>query len=192
MASTVLGILFVWLLSRGDGRGWPVGVVMAIFAGWVYWRKEIYGQTALNVAFFVMQLYGWWRWSGGKESDMRRSARLLKWRERALLLAVWLLATEALRRVLLSLEGDQVALDAFAAVGNLIGQALIVVGFAECWLIYLTVDVVLVVVNWREDLYFLTGLYLLYCGLAWNGWREWTRDRREEKRTSSATTATDS
>jgi nicotinamide riboside transporter PnuC len=65
-------------------------------------------------------------------------------------------------------------LDAFATVGSLLGQALIVAGFAECWLAYLAADVALVVVSARADLRFYLVMYLVYCGLAWNGWREWT------------------
>lgn len=185
--ATVLGIFSVWLLSRGDGRGWPVGTLMVVFAGWVYWQQNIRGQAYLNIVFFVMQLIGWRRWASGSEPDMRRSSRRLTARERGILVVGWLLATLTLSE-LLTLHGSRFSLsDAFAVVGSLLGQALIVAGFAECWLAYLAVDVVLVALSVRADLQFYTIMYLIYCGLAWQGWRQWTRDRREGKRNAAST-----
>jgi nicotinamide mononucleotide transporter len=187
IVATFLGILAIWLLARGDGRGWPVGVAGSVCAGWVYWRQNIRGQACLQVVFFVLQLLGWYRWARGEESDPRRSSRLLGWSQRAVLLAGWLLGTWALG-LLLASQGSRFSLaDAFAVVGSLLGQCLIVAGFAECWLAYLAADVVLVALSVRAEQYFYLAMYLVFCVLATQGWREWTRDDREAKRNGAST-----
>ena len=182
MVATVLGILSVWLLARGNGRGWPLGVLWAVVVGASYWMEGIRGQAALSVYFLVAQLIGWKRWASGQEEDMRRVARLMKTSERCLTALAWVIASGALTVLLDTSNSRFPALDAFATVGSLIGQALIVAGFAECWLVYLLADVALVALSVQASLWGYVLMNGVYCGLAWQGWREWTRDGREEKR----------
>lgn len=182
MVATVLGILSVWLLSRGNGRGWPVGVLWAVVVGASYWMEGIKGQAALSVYFLVAQLIGWKRWASGQEQDMRRVARLMKSFERSLTILAWLVASAVLTVLLDTSHSRFPVLDGFATVGSLIGQALIVAGFAESWLVYLLADVALVALSLQASLWGYVLMNGVYCGLAWQGWREWTRDGREEKR----------
>lgn len=182
MVATVLGILSVWLLARGNGRGWPVGVTWAVVVGASYWMEGIRGQAALSAYFLVAQLVGWRRWAQGREPDMRRASRRMSGPETLLCLLCWAVAS-ALLADLLSASGSRFPfLDSFATVGSLIGQALIVAAFAECWLVYLLADVVLVALSVRAGLWGYVVMNGVYCGLAWQGWREWTREVREERR----------
>ena len=184
--AAVLGLLYVWLLARGDSRGWPVGCLTALLSGAVYWIGNIWGQVYLNAFFFALQVVGWWRWGRGKrsETDMRDSSRLLTGKERLLLLVAWLLAS-ALLGALLTVQGSRwIWLDAFATVGSVLGQIMIVVGFAESWLVYLAADLVLVALSVAARMDFYAVMYLVYCGLAWQGWRGWTRDRQAESETT--------
>jgi nicotinamide mononucleotide transporter len=180
--AAVLGVASVRLLSRGDGRGWPVGVAMVIVSGIVYWLENIKGQALLNVYFLVAQLIGWRRWARGDEPDLRRSARRLSPLPAALLGLSWMAATAVTAGLLRLGESRHVELDAFASIGSLLAQALIVAGYAETWLVYLLVDMVLVVLSVKAELWFYVAMYLVYCVLAWQGWRAWTREVREEKR----------
>lgn len=182
LVSTFLGIVSVALLARGDGRGWPVGGLWALLCGVVYWLENIQGQAALQVYFLVAQLIGWRRWAKGTEPDLRRGARLMTRKERALTIAAWLVATVCLAALLKKGGSKFVELDAFTTIGSLLGQALIVAGFAESWLAYLAVDVLLIGLSVQAELWPYVAMYLVYCALAWQGWRGWTRDAREEKR----------
>lgn len=180
--ATVLGILSVWLLARGNGRGWPVGVAWAVVVGASFWMEGIRGQAALSAYFLVAQLVGWRRWSQGREIDLRRSARVMTWPGRALCLLVWGLASAGLAQLLTTSGSRFPGLDSFATVGSLIGQALIVAAFAESWIAYLLADVALVALSFQAGLWGYVLMNGVYCALAWQGWREWTRDVREKKR----------
>lgn len=177
LLSTVLGLISVWLLAKGDGRGWPLGVMMVLLSGVLFWYRNIQGQALLNLYFLFAQLIGWRRWSIGQKQDMRETARRLQTRGRIALLVFWLSSSWLVARLLAFNNSEHVELDALATVGSLLAQALIVARFVETWPLYLVVDIVLVGLSVRSELWFYAFMYAVYCVLAWYGWCEWTRDR---------------
>lgn len=178
----VLGLVSVAWLARGDGRGWPLGAVMVLLSGWVFWESRLWGQAALSLVFLVAQLAGWRRWVRGMRVDLRQRSRRLTWAGVVAGVTLWLAGTWPLAHVLEAQNGRLVWWDALATSGSLLAQGLIVAGFAESWLIYLVVDLVLVALSWRAELPLMAVMYSVYCGLAWQGWREWTRDHPEGAR----------
>ncbi len=184
LLATVIGLVSVALLARGDGRGWPVGAIWAALSIWLYLLSGIYGQAALSLYFLAAQFVGWRRWWKGEERDLREVSRTLSLQGRVRLGLGWLAGT-ALLALALDLGASRFpALDAFATVGSLIGQALMVVGVAEAWPVYLLADLVLVALSLRADMWFYAAMYVIYCGLAWQGWRGWTRDQSGERETA--------
>lgn len=176
VASTVLGLVAVALLTVGNGRGWFVGVVTIVMMGIVYLIRSLYGSALLQVYFLVTQLWGWWRWRKGKEKDLRFLSRRLSARRRLLSVLVVGVGTVVAAHILQSVGGAWAWWDGFVTSGSILAQTLMVLNFGECWLWWVVVDVVYVGLMWRSELWSYTLLYLVYCGLALKGWREWTRD----------------
>lgn len=180
--SFVFGLISVAQLARGDGRGWPVGVVMIVLSGWVYWKTLLFGSALLQLYYLPTQLIGWYRWAKRGNADLRQSKRTMNLGQRLLLVCGWMLATLAGRWFLAGQGGVFPELDAFVTVGSLLGQTLIVWGFVEAWPIYLAVDVVSVILYLWTDLYYYAVMFLIFCGLATQGWWKWTRESSIEKR----------
>lgn len=176
VVSTVLGLLAVALLTVGNGRGWFVGVVSILMTSVVYVAHSIYGSALLQVYFLLTQLWGWWSWRKGEEQDLRLVSRTLSVRRRLLSVILVAMATVAAAHILQSVGGQSVWWDGFVTSGSVVAQTLMVLNYGECWLWWVVVDVVYVGLSWRSELWSYTLLYLVYCGLALNGWREWTRD----------------
>lgn len=188
IVTTVLGFVSVALLARGDGRGWPVGLVMVSLSGVLYAYRNIQGQAMLQLYFLVAQLVGWRRWRQAPQQDLRGRARRLSAPQRLAVVLFWLLSSWLTVHLLEANHSDYVELDALATVGSLIAQALIVAGFAENWLLYLAVDIVLVGLSLQAGMGFYAVMYAGYCVLAWYGWCEWTRDLRLKSETSPSET----
>lgn len=180
--AALLGLFYVILLARGDGRGWSLGVAAACLAVCIYYQRGLWGQVALNFVFLGLQLWGWWAWIKAKGSDLRKQCRRLKHREGFVVAVIWVLGT-GLGKSLLTLWGGQmVLLDALTTSGSLLGQVLLVLGVVEAWLLYLVCDILLVILNLRVGLDFYALMYVAYCGFAWMGLRSWTRDLKTGER----------
>lgn len=177
--ATITGIISVYLLSVGNGRGWSLGAVMITLSGLVYVARSLYGFATVQLYFLVTQFLGWRRWRLGEEKDLRKSNRALAPRFfLGLCLAltgVWMVAAQ----VLLLVNGVAVWADAFVSVGSLAAQTLMVAGYRECWLLWLAVDIVATVLSYDQGMGAFVLLYLYFCVMAVNGWREWTRDAEE-------------
>lgn len=184
VVATVVGLVSVAMLARGDGRGWVVGSVWAVLSCALYLLTRIYGQAALQLYFLVAQFLGWRKWRRGEEEDLRATARTLPGRGQVAVALGWLVSSALLASLLDLGQSRFPYLDAFATVGSLVGQALMVVGLAEAWLVYLLADIVLVALSLQAEMPFYAVMYLVYCGLAWQGWRGWTRDRSPERETA--------
>lgn len=186
VSATLFGLLSVYLLTIGDGRGWSLGVIWIVLTGVVFASQGLFGSTLLQVAFLLFQGLGWWRWSQGAEKDLRVASRGLGRRKLAGLIlfwaGCWLLTLQALSAV----EGSQPLADSFCTIGSLLAQTLMVYGYRECWVVWLLVDLVYVVVCGISGLIVFAVLYLLFSLLAIHGWREWTRDRPPGKRMDKA------
>lgn len=174
--STVAGLISVALLAGGNGKGWSVGAVTIILMGWVYFARALFGSALLQVFFLGTQLVGWKRWRDGSEEDLRTRSRLLTPRMRWLSVALVLVTTALGTKVLEHWGGRAALWDSFVTSGSLAGQSLMVLGFGECWLWWLAVDLVYIVLMWQQGIYSYAVLYAVYCLIAVRGWREWTRE----------------
>ena len=174
--ATLTGILAVYLLSVGNGRGWPIGLVNVLLSGLVYYDSGVDGSTFLQVFFFGTQVWGWSRWRSGEEKDLRASSRSLpKWALcilLCLLAGAWLVGFEILQ----ARESASTYTDAFVTPASVLAQILMVLSYWESWPLWLVVDIVFVVQSWEQELWAFVLLYLVYCGMAIRGWSQWTRE----------------
>ncbi len=51
---------------------WPAGVVNGIFFLVLFARARFFADSALQVVFIVLGLYGWWYWLRGREGRAER------------------------------------------------------------------------------------------------------------------------
>lgn len=174
--ATVAGILAVYFLSVGNGRGWPLGLVNVVLSGIVYYDVGVDGSTLLQIFFFVTQLWGWARWHSSEEKDMRTSSRTLS--KSALLILfiflsiTWVIGVEFLQ----ARESLSPHTDAFVSLASVLAQTLMVLNFWESWPLWLVVDLVFVVQSWQQKLWAFVVLYLVFCLMAIKGWSQWTRE----------------
>jgi nicotinamide mononucleotide transporter len=177
--ATILGLLSVYLLSVGNGRGWFIGMLMIVVSGAVFLGRSFHGSAALQLFFLVTQFVGWRNWRNGDQKDLRLSSRSLTKRQVAKLLGGGLVCWILLIPILQQTGGVSAWADGFATTGSILAQTLMVLRYRECWLVWLVVDVVYVGLMAQQTLYFFFLLYLVFCATAWNGWRQWTRDLEE-------------
>lgn len=58
----VLGVANVTLVVRRSLWNYPIALVMVSLYGLLFWRERLYSDAALQLFFFVINLYGWIVW----------------------------------------------------------------------------------------------------------------------------------
>ncbi len=181
---TVLGVIGVWLMIRQNIIGWPVGLVQVAVYAWVFFDAKLYSDAILQVAFFLIQAYGWWHWWRGRKPDLRSlgeggPAHQLSVTQLGPAAAAGAVVAGAVVTAgwgTFMHRTTDAALpywDAFILIYSLIAQWLQARKKLECWPGWLLVNTVAIGVYWVKDLRLTAGLYVIFWLMALWGWREW-------------------
>ncbi len=173
IVSSALGLTSTYLLTKGDGRGWAVGALMAVLCAYVFFKVKLYGSFAIQLLFLGIQLTGLWRWKRGVNEDLRASSRRMEWSQVLTLLVVWSVTAAVSGYLYQSFGGRLPYLDGFATTGNILAQLALMAGFPECWVIYMITNAGYIASTYRSELYVYTALYSVYMLVAYSGWRRW-------------------
>jgi len=177
ICTVVTGILAVWLNAKQNILGWPVALVSIALAAVVYWHSRLFGEFALQGFFATSSIYGWLNWKklhqgiGNSQPKPVTSASFTS-------MLVWIfsgLAGTVFCYMLLSrfTNGDLLWLDSGITAFSLVGQLMLARKVIQNWLVWIAVDIVSAGVYYYKGLYFMSAEFLIFCALAWWGYRQW-------------------
>jgi nicotinamide mononucleotide transporter len=170
---TVLGIIGVGLMIRQSLWGWPVGLVqVTVYAG-VFLDARLYSDAILQVAFFLIQAYGWWHWWRGRTPARELPVTMLGPAATAGAVVAGAVVTAGWGAFMRTTDAALPGWDAFILVFSLIAQWLQARKKLECWPGWMLVNTVAIGVYWVKDLRLTAGLYVIFWLMALWGWREW-------------------
>ena len=170
----VLGVANVTLVVRRSLWNYPVALVMVSLYALLFWRERLYSDAALQIFFFVLNLYGWivWRRSAARAGEMRVE------RLSPLARRLWpaAMAAAALGWGAVMAHWTDAAMpfwDAANAVGSIAAQILLARRRLENWLLWIAVDVSSIALYAVKGLALTAILYVIFLGLSLWGYREW-------------------
>ena len=177
----VLGVIGVWLMIRQNIWGWPVGLVQVAVYAWVFYDAKLYSDTLLQIAFFLIQAYGWAHWLRNRHTAAHSDLPVT--RLPAGVLAAWVAGGAVVTAgwgTFMHRTTDAALpwWDAFILVFSLVAQWLQARKNLENWAGWVIVNVVAIGVYWAKDLRLTSGLYVVFLGLAVAGHVAWRRSMR--------------
>jgi nicotinamide mononucleotide transporter len=176
----------VWLAAVSDPLTWPVGIANNLLYCVIFWRSGLYADSALQLVYVAISLYGIWRWRSGAGAARVRpvaSATAYEW---LALLVVGVAACVTLGRFLEQHTPSTVPwADASTTVLSLCAQWLMSRRFLENWLLWIAADLVYIPLYVYKDLALTAGLYTVFLALCVKGWFGW----RSEKAAARAPSA---
>jgi nicotinamide mononucleotide transporter len=177
MAAAAFGLAAVGLAIRRSVLLWPSAMAMAAIYIAVFANSRLYSAMLLQCVLFVLQAYGWRRWSAGGGGAPPVTG--LTGGQRA----VCILAVAAGTCILGFLMGEYAGAaipfpDAFAAVAGIIAQILLARGVWENWLMWAAADGVSCAVFYSQGLFFSSALYASFLALSVRGMAAWADEMR--------------
>lgn len=196
--AVLLGLTYLLLAIRERRSCWIAGAAAsAIFLG-VFWKAGLPMQALLQIFYVLIAAYSWLRWGAGKTASqadknqgpidpgiaITRCTTLYHLNTLALF-ALLTASTLAVGAALGSTSPDvQDVLDVVSSWGGVIATWMIAQKKLEAWLYWIVIDAATAGLYVRADLLASAGLYLLYTGLAFVGWREWQSTYRRASASS--------
>lgn len=152
LISSISGMLCVVLVAKGKISNFFFGIINTATYAYISYGYQLYGEAMLNAFFyFPMQFVGLWAWYRHRvrpEARIRDEdiivRRLSPQGWFGLLLLVSVSATIYME-VLIYLKAQQVRIDSLAVVLSIAAQILMIMRYAEQWLLWMAVNVLSIV-----------------------------------------------
>ncbi len=168
------GAACVWLAARENIWNWPIGIANNIFYLIVFWRSGLYADSGLQVFYFAISVYGWWKWAFGGPQHRELPASRTSGKTAAALAAICVVAAFVLYGVLRRFTNSTVpAGDAITTAMSLTAQYMLGRKYLENWLLWIAADVLYIGLYCYKHLYLTALLYAIFIAMCISGYRSW-------------------
>ena len=178
-ATTLLGLLYIWLEYRAHIALWIVGVIMPALDIYLYYSHGLYGDAGMAAYYTAAGIYGFavWKWREGNGHN-RPAYRIAHMPLRLYLpaTAAFFAAWGITYYILIRWTNSTVpVLDSFTNALSFVALWTLSRKYIEQWLLWIVVDAVCAFLYVQKGIPFKAGLYALYIAIAVAGWLKWQR-----------------
>ena len=78
VVAVFFGIAYLVLAIRQSNWCWYAGFASTAIFSWLFWDVSLLMESALNVYYLVMAVYGWWAWKHGN-ADATQDLPIQTW-----------------------------------------------------------------------------------------------------------------
>jgi len=179
IAALLLAVAYLLLAIRQNIWCWLCAAISTAIYVYLFFSARLYMESALNVFYFAMAIYGWHSWRGG--SGDLAELPVTVWPAGvhiAAIVAIVLLSTFS--GALLDARTDAAFpyIDSLTTYSAVWATYLVARKVLENWWYWLTIDSVSVVIYWLRDLQFTSLLFVAYVIMIPFGLVAWTRSYR--------------
>jgi len=180
ITAVLLAVAYLVLAIRQNPWCWAAAVASTAIYLVLLYRASLYMESALQIFYLAMAVYGWWCWTRGGERRGSEPAPLAvsTWPLRRHVVAiVSILALSLISGAVLQTYTNAALpfLDSFTTWGAIVTTYLVARKILENWFYWFVIDSVSVYLYASRELYLTAGLFLLYLVLVVVGYRAWRR-----------------
>ena len=177
--AVVLAVAYLLLAVREHIACWYAAFVSTIIFLVLFFNVHLYMDTALQVYYLVMAVYGWYEWNWGDKDD--KPLQISMWPLRTHLLATGSVAaaTAVSAYFLANYTNDQLpVLDSFTTWGAIVATYMVARKILENWMYWLVIDAASIYLYVDRELYFTALLFVVYVIIIGFGWASWIKSYR--------------
>ncbi|MCD8521715.1 MAG: nicotinamide riboside transporter PnuC [Saccharospirillaceae bacterium] len=181
LVAVILGIAYLVLAMKQSIWCWYAAFgSTAIFIG-LFWEVSLLMESALNVYYLIMAIYGWWLWRGNPKKNAQNTEKseelpIQSWGIKQHFSAISsVIVLSGISGYLLSENTSAVLpyLDSFTTWGAVITTWMVAKKVLENWLYWIVVDSVAIFLYIDRELYLTALLMAVYVVLVIIGWFNW-------------------
>jgi nicotinamide mononucleotide transporter len=172
--AVLLAIAYLLLAVRENILCWYCALLSTAIFTFLFWNVSLLMESALNVYYMIMAVYGWqqWKFGGSKHSGVLISE--LSARQNILIITAILILTLA-SGYLLSQHTSAAwpYVDSFTTWGSVITTIMVAKKVLENWLYWLVIDTISIPLYIDRGLYLTAILFMAYIVIAIVGYLSW-------------------
>ena len=179
--AVVLSIAYLVLAMKENSLCWYCAFFSTAIYVVIFGDVSLYMESALNVYYMAMAIYGWHQWQRGGSG--RQGVALSVWSGKQHLMAIGLIVLATLiSGYLLSAATDARLpyIDSFTTWASILTTVMVARKVLENWLYWIVIDTVSIFLYLDRELYQTTAMFALYLLLATIGYFAWRKKYLEQ------------
>ena len=182
--AVLLGIAYLLLAVRENSWCWYAAFFSTAIFLYLFWDVNLLMESALQVYYLAMAVYGWWQWQGSPGNSERAtdSLSITSWSPRTHLIAIGSVILASVLSAALLTHYTQAALpllDSFTTWGSILTTWMVTRKILENWLYWLVIDSASIYLYLDRGLYLTALLFVAYLVIVIFGYRKWLQHYRE-------------
>lgn len=180
--ASLFGIANILLIVRRSVWNFPAALVMVTLTGIVLWDARLYSDAGLQAFFFVVNILGWVLWARNQGDAGEIIVRRMRLSGRIMAVALAMAAAWGWGLFMaFNTDATNPWWDASVAMLSVTAQILMTRRFIDNWHWWIVVNLISIGLYWQKQLYWFTGLYVIFLGMAVWGLVEWRRAEARQK-----------
>lgn len=202
---TIAGLLCILLASFEKTINYLFGLINVMLFGVIFFQIQLYANLLLQVFFFIANIYGWYAWSRvNNQQQAELQIRWLSLPKAILTLVISIIAIAYLtfnidsvfglfarwtidilnifgaNLVMPELEPDAFPFwDSTMTVLSVVAMILMTRKYVENWLLWVIINVISIVIFYKQEVYAMSLEYVILLGIALNGSRLWIKSAKQ-------------
>ena len=174
--AVVLGIGYLLLAMRESSLCWYFAFLSTALYVWIFGDVSLYMESALNVYYMAMAIYGWLQWQRGGAD--KSGVKIIRWTARQHILGVAIILAASVTSGYL-LSSNTAAklpyLDSFTTWGSVFTTIMVAQKVLENWLYWIVINSVSIYLYIDRGLDQTAAMFFLYLVLATIGFLTWKK-----------------
>jgi nicotinamide mononucleotide transporter len=188
--AVVLSIAYLLFAMKENSLCWYCAFFSTAIYVWIFGDVSLYMESALNIYYMLMAVYGWYQWQRGGQDHAGLEISRWSLSSHCLAVAVILIATVISGYLLTENTDAQLPyLDSFTTWASVITTLMVARKIIENWLYWVVIDFASIFLYLDRELYQTAGLFVLYIVLAVAGYIIWIKKYREQYTADSSPSA---
>ncbi len=180
--ASLFGVANILLIVKRSVWNFPAALAMVALTGVVLWDAKLYSDAGLQAFFFVVNLLGWLLWARNRGEEGEIIVDRLGALGRVGWIALAMLATYGWGLFMaINTDATNPWWDASVAMLSVAAQILMTRRYIDNWHWWIVVNILSIGLYWQKQLYWFTGLYVIFLGMAVWGLVEWRRAEARQR-----------
>lgn len=178
--AVAFGLASVWYARKEKIAVYPTGIINVLIYVYLCYHAGLYADMGINAFYFVMSVYGWYRWTRKDKQEKLLPISNLSRKSWLLFLLATALFYVLVRIVLVKFTDSTVPdFDAFTTAIFIIAMWLMAIKKIENWIFWIVGDALVIPLFAYKGLAFTGVQYMVFLALAISGFVEWRKRLKE-------------
>lgn len=172
--SALFSITYSLLLMREKTIGWWFGIAASLVGMILFFVTKLYAQSAISLYYAGVGVYGLWYW---KKAE-KRNEHIHIWSSQTHIISIIIFASISLFAGLLFefyTDSRSPYLDSFITFFGFLASVKEARKILSSWVYWFVINALSVVLYYQQDLYFYSGLMVVYAAICVSGYLNWYR-----------------